>query len=99
MKVIVQVADVNTKDKKLILSMKIASRPGVEAFSSVPPSKWFQGIVQNVATFGLFVRPAGFDSVGLVHVSQIPRDLISALKKRVQMPEGTNKTDVEIHFI
>jgi len=98
MKVIVQVADVNTNDKKLILSMKISSRPGVEAFSSIPPSKWFQGIIQSVASFGLFVRPAGFDSVGLVHVSQIPRDLVSALKKRVQMPEGTNKTDVEILF-
>lgn len=97
-KVIVQVSDVNVENKKLIMSMKFTNRPAVEAFSNVPQSKWFQSIVQSVSSFGLFVRPAGFDSIGLIHYSRVPRDLISALKKRVTIAPGTNKTDIELLF-
>jgi len=46
----------------------------------------------------MFVRPAGYENVGLVHFSRIPRDLTYALKKQAPIPEGTNKTDVENLF-
>ena len=36
---------------------------------------------QSVSPFGLFVRPAGYENVGLVHMSRVPRDLVYALKK------------------
>ena len=38
-------------------------------------NRWVHGVVQSVSNFGLFVRPAGHDMVGLVHARQIPRDL------------------------
>eukprot|EP01041_Mallomonas_annulata_P005256 gene5256-10513_t len=97
-KVLVQVSEMNVDDKKLILSMKFATRPGVDAFSAIPPNKWFQSIVQSVSSFGLFVRPAGFDSVGLVHASRVPRDLIAVLKKKAPITAGSNKTDIEALF-
>jgi len=98
MKVVVKVMELNVEDKKLVLSMKVSSRPGVESFSEMPNTKWFQSIVQSVSPFGMFVRPAGFDSVGLVHASRVPRDLIAALKKKAPIAPGTNKTDVEALF-
>lgn len=97
-KIVVQVQEVNAEAKRLVLSMKLSTRPGVDAFSGIPQTKWFQSIVQSVSSFGLFVRPAGFDSVGLIHNSRIPRDLIAALKKRAPVAPGTNKTDVEALF-
>lgn len=97
-RITVQVADVNIDAKKLILTMRFANRPGVEAFESVPKTKWFQSIVQRVESYGIFVRPAGFDSVGLVHNRRIPRDLFAALKKKMPYPVGVNKTDTEIYF-
>lgn len=96
-KIIVQIADVNVEQNKLILTMKVG-RPGVDAFANMPSTKWFQGIIQSVSNFGLFVRPAGFDSIGLIHNSRVPRDLISALKKRAPIVPGTNATDVECLF-
>lgn len=88
----------NVGDKKLVLSMKFSGRPDVSAFAEVPHTKWFQGIVQSVSDFGLFVRPAGYDSLGLVHASRIPRDLISALKKASPVTPSANKTDIEQLF-
>ena len=38
-----------------------------------------------------------FDT-GLVHMSRIPRDLISALKRRSPIAPGGNKTDIEALF-
>ena len=61
-------------------------------------NRWIQGVVQSVSNFGLFVRPAGHDMVGLVHARQIPRDLITALKKQVSTDSAGDKTDVEILF-
>lgn len=61
-------------------------------------NRWIQGVVQSVSNFGLFVRPAGHDMVGLVHARQIPRDLIAALKKQVTVDSTGDKTDVEILF-
>lgn len=37
-------------------------------------------------------------SIGLVHNTRIPRDLISALKRRAPITPGQNKTDVELLF-
>jgi len=37
-------------------------------------------------------------STGLVHNTRIPRDLISALKRRAPITPGQNKTDVELLF-
>lgn len=59
----VSIADLDVKNKKLVLSMKNA-RADVNAFTGVSAEKWIQGLVQSVADFGLFVRPAGFDTSG-----------------------------------
>jgi predicted RNA-binding protein with RPS1 domain len=96
--VVVQIEDMNVGDKKLVLSMKFESRADVSAFVDVPLTRWFEGVVESVSSFGLFVRPAGFDATGLVHSSRVPRDLIAALKKAAPIPAGTNKTDVEALF-
>lgn len=83
------------------LNMKVANnRPDVTGFEAdvAGSNKWMQGVVQSVSNFGLFVRPAGSDSVGLVHTSRIPGDLMSALKKKAPVPTGTEKSDVEHLF-
>ena len=66
--------------------------------SGFTAGKWLQGEVQSVSSFGLFVRPAGTEVTGLIHMSQIPRDLISALKKRSSAQPSGNQTDVEMLF-
>jgi predicted RNA-binding protein with RPS1 domain len=96
--VLVQIEEMNVGEKKLVLSMKFESRAAVDSFVEVPHTKWFQGIIQSVSNFGLFVRPAGHDSVGLVHASRIPRDLLASLKKIAPITPGTNKTDIEALF-
>jgi len=93
----VQIEEVNIPDKKLTLSMK-SVRADVSAFIDLEPTSWMQGTVQSVSNFGMFVRPAGFDASGLVHNTRIPRDLISALKRRAPIAPGQNKTDVEMLF-
>ncbi len=60
--------------------------------------QWMQGVVTSVSNFGLFVRPAGYDMVGLVHSRQIPRDLMASLKKQVDVSNPGDKTDVELLF-
>lgn len=66
--------------------------------SGFTKDRWIQGQVTGVTAFGLFVRPAGHEVNGLVHISQIPRDLTNALKKRVTIDASANKTDVEQLF-
>ena len=94
----VQVDEFKDDGKKLVLSMKLENRAEVGAFSSISAQKWLTGVVQSVSSFGIFVRPAGYENVGLVHMSRIPRDLVYALKKVAPVPAGTNKTDVECLF-
>jgi predicted RNA-binding protein with RPS1 domain len=96
--VTVQVEEFNAEGKKLVLSMKFENRAEVGSLSEVSSQKWLQGVVTSVSSFGLFVRPAGHEGVGLVHQSRVPRDLIGALKKLAPIPAGTNKTDIENLF-
>jgi len=96
-KIVVKIEELNIGNKKLVLSMRTA-RADVSAFSTVGADKWIQGIVQKVTDFGMFVRPAGFDTTGLLHRSQVPRDLVTALKKRVPPSKVANQTDVELLF-
>lgn len=96
--IVVKVDSVNLENKKLVLSMQLEARADVSTFSNVDTNKWITGTVTSVSNFGLFVRPAGSDVIGLVHQSRIPRDLIAALKIIAPIPAGTNKTDVEALF-
>lgn len=83
----------------MVLSMRgTTGRADVSGFVETSPNKWFQGVVQSVTNFGLFVRPAGNDAVGLVHNSRVPRELTSALKKLAPVSTTANKTDVEQLF-
>lgn len=66
--------------------------------SGFEKNKWVQGVVTSVASYGMFVRPAGHDVTGLVHFSQIPKDLLAALKLRAPMDKTANKTAVEQLF-
>ncbi|KAJ1437696.1 hypothetical protein B484DRAFT_444982 [Ochromonadaceae sp. CCMP2298] len=93
----VQISEVNVADKKLVLSVS-SGRADVSAFENFLPETWLQGSVQSVSTFGMFVRPAGYDVTGLVHFSRIPRDLITALKAKAPIAAGANMTDVEALF-
>jgi hypothetical protein len=47
-----------------VLSLKHESRAEVGAFSSILPSRWMNGVIQSVSSFGIFVRPAGLEAVG-----------------------------------
>merc|ERR1719387_3362473 len=60
--------------------------------------KWMQGVVTSVSNFGLFVRPAGQDVIGLIHVSRIPARLLSILKQTANPAPDGDKTDVELLF-
>lgn len=93
----VLVIEMNTEKKKLVLSLK-NSQPDRSSMADVDQSAWMQAIVQSVTGFGLFVRPAGYETIGLVHRSQVPRELVSALKQQATIPLGTNTTDVEALF-
>lgn len=94
----VRVEEVNIDRKKLILSMK-NNRADVSAFTDLPQDKWMQATVQSTSSFGLFVRPAGSNNVGLVHVSRIPRDLVKILKSRMSEEDlKGDKSDVEKLF-
>ena len=65
MKTVVKIVEADIASRKLVLSIEKAfQRPEVGELSDVPQTKWFQSIVQSVSKFGVFVRPAGFDSVG-----------------------------------
>lgn len=64
-KVAVKIEEVNVANKKLVLSMK-TNRADVSAFTGVASDKWLQAIVQKVTDFGLFARPAGFDTAGML---------------------------------
>jgi predicted RNA-binding protein with RPS1 domain len=93
----VKIEQLAIADKKLVLSADCDPNEK-NPMSDVPHTKWFQGIVQNVASFGLFVRPAGYDDVGLVHYSRIPRGLSNILKKKIIIDSSKNQTDVEALF-
>lgn len=41
------------------------NRASVENFVTVPHDRWLQGSIQSVSNFGIFVRPAGSDAVGM----------------------------------
>jgi predicted RNA-binding protein with RPS1 domain len=78
--------------------MKSSGSQDVSVLCVIPHNKWIQGVVQKVLAFGLIVRPAGYYVTGMVHQSQIPRGLINALRKRVTIIPGQNKSDVENFF-
>ena len=44
--------------------MSFENRADVGAISSVASSKWLNGVVQSVSSFGIFVRPAGYEMTG-----------------------------------
>lgn len=99
--VTVKIDSIDAENKKIVFNMKIDSnRADITGISTeaVGSDKWMQGVVQSVSNFGLFVRPAGSDSIGLVHFSRIPRDLLSALKKKSPVPAGSEKSEVEHLF-
>jgi len=97
--ILVKIETVNVEAKKLVLSMKSEiGRADVSQFSDISQEKWLQGVIQSVSSFGIFVRPAGYDAVGLVHYSRVPRDLLSALKKISPVAASSNKSDIESLF-
>lgn len=105
--VTVGIEEMNQEKKKMTLTMKSAGTGGGAAASSggagdslpgVPPNKWMQGVVTSVSNFGLFVRPAGQDVIGLIHVSRIPAKLLSILKQTANPSPDGEKSDVELLF-
>lgn len=104
--VTVSIEEMNQEKKKMTLSMKssgtggaVGSSGGVgDSLSGVPSGKWLQGVVTSVSNFGLFVRPAGQDTIGLVHVSRIPAGLMKVLKGAANPAPDGAKTDVELLF-
>jgi predicted RNA-binding protein with RPS1 domain len=93
----VQILEMNVANKKLVFGIKSATGD-VAMMAGVAQDKWVSGIVESVSNFGLFVRPAGYDTTGLVHRSQVPRELIAAMKQVSPIASGANVTDVEALF-
>lgn len=81
-----------------MLSIK-AEAQDVSALTQLSTDLWMSATVQSVTSFGLFVRPSGYDVTGLVYRSRVPRELVSILKRRVS-PDAFkgNKTDIEAVF-
>lgn len=62
----VKIDEVNIEGKKLVLSAKFDNRISTpSASSNFAAEKWIQGVVQSVTSFGIFIRPAGFDNTGI----------------------------------
>ena len=59
-----QVEEYNVEGKKLVMSMKFENRAEVEGFTAIGSTKWLQGVVTSVSSFGIFVRPAGTENIG-----------------------------------
>jgi len=95
--VTVKIEQLSIGDKKLVLSMDVDPSEG-NPLSHISHDKWFQGIVQNVASFGLFVRPAGFDAVGLIHFSRVPKGLMNVLKRTSPVDASSDQSDIEQLF-
>lgn len=93
----VTIVEVNVDNKKLVLSMK-TGRSEVGMMTNVAQDKWLSGIVESVTGFGLFVRPAGYETTGLVHRSQVPRELLAAMKQESPVDSAANVTLVEALF-
>eukprot|EP00599_Poterioochromonas_sp_BG-1_P012654 CAMPEP_0173165564 /NCGR_PEP_ID=MMETSP1105-20130129/21466_1 /TAXON_ID=2985 /ORGANISM="Ochromonas sp., Strain BG-1" /LENGTH=615 /DNA_ID=CAMNT_0014086585 /DNA_START=209 /DNA_END=2056 /DNA_ORIENTATION=+ len=91
----VTVEDLNIEAKKMVLSA--VPRPDVRAFVNFPEEKWIQAVIQNVNSFGIFVRPAGYDAVGLVRRNQIPQDLLKTLRTVLEI-DRRNQTVLEDLF-
>lgn len=103
--VTVGIEEMNQEKKKMTLTMKSAGTGGTVSSSDsgdvlpgVPANKWIQGVVTSVSNFGLFVRPAGQDVTGLVHISRIPAGLMKILKQTANPSPNGDKTDVELLF-
>jgi len=100
-KVAVKVEEINRAENKLVFSMKVPVARGVNdvtAFLAMDQKAWFQAQVVSATKFGLFVRPVGHETQGLIPGSQVPRDLISVLKQVQPVDATKDKTDVEQLF-
>lgn len=84
----VKVEQMSVGDKKLVLSMR-AGKGDISSFDSTPHDMWMQGVVESVASFGLFVRPVGSQATGLVHFSRVPRNLLNILKSKLPATDAT----------
>merc|ERR1711871_1892101 len=98
--VTVSIEEMNQEKKKMTLKMKsagtggaVSSSSGGDSLPGVPANRWMQAVVTSVSKFGLFVRPAGQDVVGLVHVSRISPRLMSILKQTANPAPDGDKTD------
>ena len=100
-KITVKIEDINRAESKLLFSMKTPAQRGVNdvtAFLAIDQKNWIQATVVSATKFGLFVRPTSHETQGLIPGSQVPRDLISALKQVQPVDTSKDKTDVEQLF-
>jgi len=100
-KVTIKVETINRAENKLVFSMRVPAQRGandVTGFLAIDQKVWLQAQVVSATKFGLFVRPNGQESQGLIPGSQVPRDLISALKQVQPVDASKDKTDVEQLF-
>mmetsp|Transcript_16825 Transcript_16825/g.35124 ORF Transcript_16825/g.35124 Transcript_16825/m.35124 type:complete len:255 (-) Transcript_16825:94-858(-) len=59
----------------------------LSAFEGLSPDEWQDGVVQNIAPFGAFVRvtlPDGSEAEGLVHISQIRDGFVENVDDELQ---------------
>ena len=64
----VQIEEFSSEGKKLVLSMSFENRADVSGLTGISSSKWLEGVVQSVSSFGIFVRPAGYEMTGKFHI-------------------------------
>ena len=67
------------------LYLGVVSRAPLRKFLDLPPHVYFPAVIQSVKNdVGLFVRPAGYDEVGIIRKHEIPFVLIQELRRQLR---------------
>lgn len=94
----VRIIDVNSKNKKIIISEKAAVQIGAkELAKNYEVGQIIEGIVSGIADFGVFVRFVQEPALeGLVHVSELSHRLVENAKELVKIDEPIKAEIIEI---
>eukprot|EP01031_Cornospumella_fuschlensis_P031896 gene31896-38564_t len=85
----VKVEELNVDKQRLTLGLPQGAKSeevSMDFLASLPKGEWLPSMITRVTSFGVYVRPAGYDSSVLLHSSRLPRDLITSLRKRLNLP-------------
>lgn len=94
----VKIIDVNSRNRKLIVSERDAIEPSAQEFvKNYTTGQTIEGIVSGVADFGVFIRFTDNPSVeGMAHISEIDHRIIEHPKEVVKIDDVVSAQITEI---